>query len=102
MSSVTMGVHLTGAHLMDVHLVGVYVMGHTPHKRVLYGRVLIFQISKGFGENFLVPILQTVIDLSRSKLQNTRFHQIVKDRILILESADPLKLMPFRSITNQA
>jgi hypothetical protein len=47
-----LNVHLTGVHLMiGEYLTGVYLMGGIPHRRVLYGRVLIFQIQKGLGGN---------------------------------------------------
>jgi uncharacterized protein YjbI with pentapeptide repeats len=47
-----MGMYLTGVHLMGVHLIGVYLMG--VHLIDVY-------------------FMQTMIDLSRSELQNTSF-----------------------------
>ena len=49
--------YLTGVHLMGVHLMDVYM----------------FPNPKGFGETSRSPILQTVVDLSRSEFVKDRF-----------------------------
>jgi hypothetical protein len=67
------GVHLTGVYLMGVHLIGVYLMGiHLTD--VYFMDVYMFpNPKKALGNTSRSPTLQTVVDLSRSELQNTSF-----------------------------
>jgi hypothetical protein len=55
------GVYLTGVHLTDVHLIGVYLMD------IYLMDVYLMDVCSRS------PILLTVIDLSKSDLQNTSF-----------------------------
>ena len=64
---VSLGVYLTGVHLMGVHLIGVHLMGVYLMGVHLIGVYLM-------GVHLIdVYFMQTVIDLSRSELQNTSF-----------------------------
>jgi hypothetical protein len=62
------GVHLMNVHLTGVHLRGVYLMG--VHLIDLYF-MDVYKSKKALEKTSRSPILQTMVDLSRSELQNT-------------------------------
>jgi hypothetical protein len=77
MGEYLMGVHLTGVHLMrihfmDMHLIGMHLMG-VYLIGVYFVDVYIFPNPKKALGTTSIPTLKTVVDLSRSELQNTSF-----------------------------
>ena len=50
--------------------------GRGPHRCVFYGRVYVSKSKKALRKTSRSPTLQTMIDLSRSELQNTSFYHI--------------------------
>ena len=72
-----MGVYLMGVHLMGVYLMGAYLMGVHPIG-VCFMDVYIFPSPRRLWRTFISPALQTVVNLSRSELQDTSFYAEIK------------------------